>query len=93
MANLKLDLINKIKNDKYYDELELVRLAQEPNMNYEEKVDTMSVILENIAIENAKLQLIEQYFQEPVAQPAGQPMGQPQGQPMGQPHPGQTHGE
>ena len=38
MANLKLDLINKLNNDKYYEELELVRLAQDPNTNYKENL-------------------------------------------------------
>ena len=75
-----------------YDELELVRLAQEPNMNYGMKVDQMSSILDNIAIENAKLQLIEQYFKE-AENRTPSPQGNPNGQPVGQTHPGQTHGE
>jgi hypothetical protein len=94
MANLKLDLKNKIGNEKFYDELELIRLAQEPNMNYAEKIDTMEQLLENIAIQNAQLGLIEQYFQEPVAAPANVPQGAPvQAAPAGQVHAGQTHGE
>ena len=87
MANLKLDLLNKLKNDKYYEELELVRLAQDPNTNYREKINDMVVRLKNISIINSNLGLAEQYFQEPVSQP------QVNVQQMGQPHQGQSHGE
>ena len=78
MANLKLDLINKINNDKYYDELELVRLAQDPNMIYKDKIDSMNDVLSNIAIYNAQLGLVEQYFDEPqtpVQTPVSVPVG------------------
>jgi hypothetical protein len=90
MPNLKLDLKNKIANDKYYDELELIRLASEPNMNYEEKIGAMQFKLEKIAIENAQLGLVEQYFQDPAPAPAA---NAPAPAPQGQPFPGQTHGE
>jgi hypothetical protein len=89
MANLKLDLLNKLRNDKYYEELELVRLASDPNMNYKDKIDAMTYRLERLSILNAEMGLAEQYFQEPA--PAAMP--QPQPQPQGQVHPGQTHGE
>ena len=72
MANLKLDLLNKINNDKYFEELELVRLAQDPNMNYKQKVEEMSFKLSNIAVLNAQLGLVEQYFKEPAPQPVAQ---------------------
>lgn len=95
MANLKLDLINKLRNDKYYEELELVRLAQDPNMVYKDKIDQMSFQLEKIAVLNAEMQLMEQYFPEPavpMAEPA--PQGQPVEQkPAGHVHQGQSHGE
>lgn len=92
MANLKLDLKNKIGNEKYYEEMELIRLAQEPNMNYKEKIDSMQNRLEKLAILNAELGLIEQYFQEPAPAPVqGAPV--PQGAPAGQVHQGQSHGE
>lgn len=95
MANLKLDLLNKLRNDKYYKEIELVRLAQEPNMNYERKIYEMDELLEEIALNNIKAGLIEQYFQEPAGQPTGQLVGEVQQTPppSGQVHPGQTHGE
>ena len=86
MANLKLDLLNKLKNDKYYEELELVRLAQDPNTNYKDKINDMVVRLKNISIINANLVLAEQYFQEPVSQPQVNVQ-----QPAGQVHQGQSH--
>ena len=92
MANLKLDLKNKLSNDKYYEELELVRLAQDPNTNYKVKVDEMAESLKNLVIFNAQLALIDQYFQEPVPQPVGNAQAVNQ-IPQGQVHPGQTHGE
>lgn len=99
MANLKLDLLNKLRNDKYYEELELVRLAQDPNTNYKEKIDAMAFRLANLAMANAQMGLVEQYFQEPPAPQqvpvAGQPVPQQvpvQGQPV-KVHQGQTHGE
>jgi len=92
MANLKLDLLNKLRNDKYYEELELVRLAQEPNINYKMKIDNMGDSLAIIALLNAEMGLVEQYFQEPVPQVQGTPQPAPQ-QPTGQAHQGQSHGE
>lgn len=94
MANLKLDLLNKISTDKMYQELELVRLAQDPNMNYEQKILDMQYQLERLSILNAEMGLIEVYFKEPAPQAAPAPQGAPvTAQPAGQVHPGQTHGE
>jgi hypothetical protein len=104
MANLKLDLLNKINNKKYFEEMELVRLAQDPNMNYERKIDSITSILGSIALLNVQLGGIESYFQEPAPQPQGQqvqqapapqeaPAPQVQQAPAGQVHQGQTHGE
>lgn len=95
MANLKVDLLNKLQNDKYYTELELVRLAGDANMNYREKIDHMSYSLEKIAILNAQTGLVEQYFKEPqkqadVAQPTQPPAAAPEPTNV---HKGQTHGE
>jgi hypothetical protein len=93
MANLKLDLLNKLRNDKYYEELELVRLAQDPNTNYKEKIDAMALRLEKLAILNAEMGLVEQYFQEPVTPQTEAPQA---GAPVPQAtvvHQGQTHGE
>ena len=90
MANLKLDLLNKNNNNKMFTELELVRLAQEPNMNYKNKIDMLDDIFDEIVMINAKAGLIEQYFQEPA------PQTQPQPAPtttQGNVYQGQSHGE
>lgn len=65
MANLKIDLANKLNNDKYFAEMELIRLAQEPNMNYKEKIEEMNFQLEMISASNSKIQLVDQYFNKP----------------------------
>jgi transposase len=83
MANLKLDLLNKIRNDKYYKELELVRLAQDSNVEYLKKINTIQLLLQSIAMLNSEIELIEQYFKQPVQQPVQQPQG----------HQGQSHRE
>jgi len=87
MANVKLvvDLLNKLSNDKMFEEMELVRLAQEPNMYYKEKIEQMSYRLSNIAMLNAQLALVGQYFPD-------QQQLQQQDR-TNQLHPGQTHGE
>jgi hypothetical protein len=73
MANLKLDLVNKLNNDKFYEELELIRLAQDPAMNYKNKIDLMQTQLGNLALLNAELGLVEEYFKEPAPAPAQAP--------------------
>ena len=89
MADLKLDLINKVNNDKYFAEVELVRLAGEPNINYKNKIDDMSRLLDEIALANIKIQLIENdYYKQQMAQNVNA-MPQ-QGSVI---HSGQTHGE
>ena len=103
MANLKLDLLNKLRNDKYYKEMELVRLAQEPNMCYEEKIEKMVNLLDILHTLNGKMALMEQYFQEPeqpVQAPAPAPGQAPpapapaeEAKPAAKVHPGQSHGE
>ncbi len=92
MANLKVDLLNKLRNDKYYEEVELVRLAQDPNTYYKGKIKDMSCRLENIALLNAQMGLVEQYFQEPTPQVAPEQVPV-QAPPAGKVHQGQTHGE
>lgn len=91
MANLKLDLVNKINNEKYYDEIELIRLAQDPNTNYKNKIEDMGALLKKIAIHNAQLGLVEQYFKEPEQQNA--PVTNPPQAAPTQTQPGQSHAE
>lgn len=88
MANLKLDLRNFVNNTKYYSELELVRLANDPNMNYKEKVESISLVLQELALLDAQVSLVEKYFQEPATE-AQQCIPVPQGHVVN----GQSHGE
>jgi len=87
MANLKLDLINKITNIKYFDEIEFIQLAQNPTMDYREKLDKMEYLLKNIALSNTQLGLVEQYLPDA---PQQAPV---EDKPQGKVHAGQTHGE
>lgn len=93
MANVKQDLMNKLGTEKYYAELELGRLAADPNMNYEEKIINMAFKLERIAVLNGQLGLANQYFPDApavVAAPAVAPAAAAQPAVV---HPGQTFGE
>lgn len=86
MADLKLDLVNNLNNEKYYEEIELIRLAADQNANYKDKIEIMSLKLETIALVNAKLGLIEQYFKEnvPAPQNASAPEGEKVAAPTGE---------
>jgi hypothetical protein len=91
-VNLKVDLINQLGNGKFYAELELGRLAGDPNMNYKVKIDLMQEKLKEIALLNGEIALAQQYFPDPPA-PAPVPEQAPVVKPITQPLPGQTHGE
>ena len=75
MANVKEDLLQQLATEKYYAEIELVRLANDPNMNYNTKITQLSNIISQIALINLKGELTGQYFQEA---PQGEPEGQPE---------------
>lgn len=85
MANLKQDLLNNLGNDKYYKEHELARLAQEPNMNYEIKVEKMVKLLKSLAEVDLANQMIGKYFPEEQKVQAQQAPAQA--------NPGQSHTE
>lgn len=65
MGDIRVDLVNKLSNDKYFEELELVRLSNDSTIKYKKKINLMDKTLNNIALINIKLGLIEQYFREP----------------------------
>lgn len=93
MANLKADLLNELRNQKYYTEMELIRLAQDPTMNYREKILDISDVLGSIALIDTKLGLVEGYFQETTPQiPQEEIPNLPQPVTT-QVHQGQSHGE
>ena len=100
MANLKQDLLNDLGNEKYYAELELARLAADPNMVYKDKVVEMADLLKGLAEVDLATQLVGKYFQEPEAQAAPAPEGEqvapapvPEQPQQPAPHQGQTHAE
>jgi len=91
MANLKQDLLNNLGNEKYYDEIELIRLAQDPNITYKDKIELMIKLLKNISSIDLSLQLVGKYFQEPQQKSTQDPqMNAPI---TNKPQPGQTHAE
>jgi hypothetical protein len=96
-VNLKVDLINELVKQKYFAELELGRLAGDPNMNYESKIDLMEVKLKQIALLNGEMALAQQYFPDPApVVPVASDQIQTENPPVQtktQPLPGQTHGE
>lgn len=95
MADLKLDLLTKLKTVIYYAEIELVRLAQETNMCYEQKTDDMLIVLARIATANAKIDLVGKYFQDAPkpSQKQEVPQQPAETKPTGKVHQGQSHGE
>lgn len=78
MANLKQDVLNNLGNKKYYTELELARLANDGNTNYENKVADISEILKELAKIDLATQMVDKYFQEQQTQE--QQAAAPQGQ-------------
>ena len=95
MVNLKTDLLNQLRNEKYFEEMEFIRLAAEPNMNYKEKIDSMDYRLGNIASLNARITLADSYLQEQVPESQIPPQQVPANAAPVQPapHPGQTFSE
>jgi hypothetical protein len=102
MANLKQDILNNLGNEKYFEELELARLAQDANSVYSEKVEVMANTLKNIASIDLSVQLVGKYFPEaeqaaPAPAPAAdQPVAEqpaPEQPAAPAPQPGQTHAE
>jgi len=92
-VNLKVDLINQLGNQKFYAELELGRLAGDPNMNYKVKIDLMQEKLKEITILNGEIALTQQYFPDPAPAVEQAATEIPPVQQKTQLLPGQTHGE
>ena len=71
MANVNFirDLKNELNNRKYYKEQELSRLYSDTTTEYEIIVTKTLNVLEEIALIDAKAQMIEFYFreQQPIA--------------------------
>jgi hypothetical protein len=104
MANLKADLLNELRTQKYYAEMELLRLAQDPSMKYRNKIEDIDFQLGEIALINSKIGLAEGYFQDAPQQEAVPnvpeapqeevaEMPAPAPAPAPTPHQGQSHAE
>lgn len=78
-VNLKNDLLNKLTVDRQFKEVEFVRLANEPNMNYEDKINSMLFYAKEMATIDLQLNVINFYFKDQTqqtAQPAPAQNGQ-----------------
>ena len=62
--NLKTDLQQNIENERYYTEHELVRVANDMTIPYSDRIIALGDLLEKLAINSAKKELVEVYFKE-----------------------------
>jgi hypothetical protein len=98
---LRIDLLNEIRNEKYFAEIELNRLAQSMDIPYKEKLVRMGQVLKTIDSANRRTELVKVYFgDESVQQVANKPTPAPvpeaeDSQPVARRAPieGQSHGE
>ena len=63
VTTIKNDLVEKVSRDKYYHEQNLLRLVKNDSMEYNELIESIDCLLENIALANTKIELIKEYFQ------------------------------
>jgi hypothetical protein len=106
MADLRTDLVNELRNQKYYLEQDLVRLVSSQATSYKGRLKEIKECLVEIGKCNTGIALTDVYMpaQEQTSQ-GGQPAATAEaGQaddvitgnapaPAPQPHAGQTHGE
>lgn len=62
MANLKVDIINKISNDKYFAELELQRLLDSNDISHQNKIERMVEQFSKIENYNSSIKLVGFYL-------------------------------
>jgi hypothetical protein len=72
MSNVKIDMLEELKRDKKYLEMELAGLAQNAIMSYKEKIEKMTDTLKQIAVVNGSFGLLDVYFQTQEEQLAAQ---------------------
>jgi hypothetical protein len=82
MANLRADVLNELANEKYYNEVELQKLAYNelPELNYKEKVQLMKELTKDIVLAQQAMNAFAQIFPEQQAQQAPTQQA-PQGEP------------
>lgn len=104
---LREDLLNELRNKKYYQEVDFAKLVQRDDFpdSYATRIERISESLKQIALTNSAIQLAEQFL--PAQQPQQAPV-QPSSTPVEEPDvvsgdqvavekehkvQGQTHGE
>lgn len=60
--NLKIDIDNNLRNQKYYEELELLRLATSNILKYEDRISLIIECLNKISNIDKTLVLSDKYF-------------------------------
>lgn len=101
MADFRTDLVNELRNQKYYLEQDLVRLVNNPVTSYKGRLDEIKECLVEIGKCNTAIALTDVYLTTPEEQEGGQPTPQQgggddivTGAPVqAQPLAGQTHAE
>lgn len=71
MQTIKNDLVNELRNEKYYLEKELVRLLNENNsVPYKARLLELKTVFEKITTVNATLLTVDGYLSPPVQENA-----------------------
>lgn len=60
LKNIKYDLIEDIRRDKYYDEIELIRLISDSSISYKNKISNIKKIIKEITLNDAMISSIEE---------------------------------
>lgn len=61
---IKYDILNDIRTEKYYLEMELLRLVDIDDIPYKEKIHKIEKILKDIAINDSINSLVNEYFMD-----------------------------
>lgn len=106
VLRLKNDVLNELRNEKYYAQDDLRVIVDDSTMSQREKVEAVISVVNSLVSIDAKIATVDAIFQapaEPQAAPAPampEPDGQPEGEPTNVIEPtgelnaqGQTHGE
>lgn len=104
MADFRTDLVNELRNQKYYREQDLVRLVNSPLTSYQGRLEEIKECLVEIGKCNTALALTDVYLPEQAPEEQQAPAPSPSSdegdvvsgdasQPTPHPLAGQTHGE
>ena len=72
ILRLKNDVLNELRNEKYYTQDELKRVSEDQNISHKKKVESVIKVIGDIAMINSKITLVETIFvvDQPQQQPA-----------------------